>query len=208
MASVNMACYVPMAVSLREQQALVTRERILGAVADMLEDDAPEDLTVPAVAEVSGVSLRTIYRYYPTREALLEAAGRWIGDELLEHPYPRDLDDVADLYEVGARDFDERPGLVRALAFSQLGQDVRGYRRRERRDAIGQALRGELSGLGEPELRRAEAVLAYLHNMLAYTSLREESGMSGEEIGEAIGWAIRTLIADLRKRNRKPRRGK
>jgi AcrR family transcriptional regulator len=195
-------------VSLREQHALATRERILGAVADLLEQGDTDELTVPAVAETSGVSLRTIYRYYPTREELLEAAGRWIGDELLDHPYPRDLDEVADLYQEGARDFDERPGLVRALAVSQLGQHVRGYRRRERLEAIGRSLRTELTELSEAELQQAQAVLAYLHNMLAYTSLREENGLSGAEIGEAIGWAIRTLVADLRKRNRNSRRHK
>jgi AcrR family transcriptional regulator len=196
------------AISLRDQHAAVTRERILGAVADLLEHGSPEDVTVPGVAKASGVSLRTIYRYYSTREELLEAAGRWIGDELLKHPYPHDLDAVADLYEAGSRDFDERPGLVRALALSQLGRHVRGYRRRERLDAIREALRTELTDLGDEELRRAEAVLAYLHNMLAYTTLREENGLSGEEIGHAIGWAIRTLVQDLRKRNRDSRRAK
>lgn len=195
-------------LTLREQHALATRERILAAVADLLEIGAPEELTMPGVSEASGVSLRTIYRYYPTREELLEAAGRWIGDELLKHPYPRDLDEVADLFEIGASDFDERPGLVRAMAFSQLGQRVRGYRRRERLGAINRTLRTELTELGEAELRRAEAVLAYLHNMLAYTTLREENGLSGEEIGKAIGWAIRTLIADLRKKNRNTGRDK
>jgi AcrR family transcriptional regulator len=195
-------------ITLREQHAAATRERILEAVADLLEREPAEELTIPAVAEVSGVSLRTIYRYYPTRDALLEAAGRWIGDELLKHPYPRDLDEIADLYQDGARDFDARPGLVRALAFSQLGRRVRGYRRRERLDAIATILRRELTELSEPELRRAEGVLAYLHNMLAYTTLREESGLGGDEIGEAIGWAIRTLVADLRRRNRNARRRK
>lgn len=127
---------------------------------------------------------------------------------MLRHPYPRDLDEVATLYQQGARDFDERPGLVRALAFSQLGRRVRGYRRRERLEAIGRALRAELTELSEPDLRRAEAVLAYLHNMLAYTTLREENGLSGEQIGEAIGWAIRTLITDLRRQNRNVERQK
>jgi len=187
---------------------MATRERILAAVGDLLERGDAEEVTVPAVAETSGVSLRTIYRYYPTRDELLEAAGRWIGEELLKHPYPRDLDEVADLYQQGAADFDARPGLVRALAFSQLGREVRGYRRRERLEAIRRTLRAELTELSEPELVRAEAVLSYLHNMLAYTTLREENGLSGEEIGEAIGWAIRTLIADLRKRNRNQRREK
>ncbi len=193
--------HATMSVSLREQHASATRERILSAVAELLERGDAEELTMPGVAEASGVSLRTIYRYYPTREQLLEAAGRWIGDELFQHPYPRDLDEVADLYQAGCGDFDERPGLVRALAFSQLGQRARGYRRRERLEAIRRALRSELPQLPAPELRRAEAVMAYLHNMLAYTALREESGLSGEEIGEAVGWAIRTLVEDLRQRN-------
>jgi AcrR family transcriptional regulator len=193
-------------VSLREQYAAATRERILSAVADLVERGELEELTVPAVAEASGVSLRTIYRYYPTREDLMEAAGRWIGDELLKHPYPSDLDEVADLFEAGCRDFDERPGLARALALSQLGQRVRGYRRRERLEAIGRALREEVGGVDEQELRHAEAVLAYLHNIIAYTVLREECGMSGEEIGRAIAWAIRTLVEDLRRKDRRSRR--
>jgi AcrR family transcriptional regulator len=193
-------------MSLRDQHAAATRELILAAVADLLERDDAAELTMPAVAEASGISLRTIYRYYATREELMEAAARWIGDELLKHPYPRDLDEVADLFEVGCPDFDARPGLVRALALSQLGQHVRGYRRRERVEAIEHALREEIEGIDEEELRRAAAVLSYLHNILAYTTLREESGLSGEEIGAAIGWAIRTLIADLRKRSPAARR--
>lgn len=190
-------------VSLWDQHAAATRERILAAVADLLEEGELQELTVPAVAEASGVSLRTIYRYYPTREELLEAAGRWIGDELLQHPYPRDLDEVADLFQVGCREFDERPGLVRSMALSRLGQRVRSYRHRERLEAIRRALHEELGGLSEQELRRAEAVLGYLHNMLAYTTLREENELTGEEIGEAIAWAIQTLVEDLRKRNTK-----
>jgi AcrR family transcriptional regulator len=143
-----------------------------------------------------------VYRYYPTRDELLEAAGRWIGEELLHHRFPQDLDEVADLYQSGCREFDERPGLVRAMALSEIGLHARRSRRRERLQAIRQALRTELRDLPAEELRRAEAVLAYLHNMLAYTVLREETGLSGDEVGEAVGWAIRTLVEDLRKRNR------
>ena len=186
--------------TLREEHARTTRARILAAVADLIERGEPEELTVPDVAAASGVSLRTIYRYYPTREQLLEAAGRWIGDELLRHAYPRTLDEVAGLFESGCRDFGERPGLVRAMALSRLGRSVRAYRRRERLAAIGDALRTEVGGLSEEELRRAEAVLAYLHNMLAFTTLREESGLAPGEVGEAVGWAIRTLVDDLRRR--------
>ena len=185
--------------TLREQNAAATRERILSAVADLIEGGDVDELTVPEVAEASGISLRTIYRYYPTRDELLEAAGRWIGNELMRHPYPKTLDEVAETYRLGVGEFAERPGLVRALALSKLGRKVRGYRRRERLAAIRKALRAEIPGLTDQELRRAEAVLAYLHNMLAFTTMREENELSSDEIGDAVAWAIRTLVDDLRR---------
>ena len=188
--------------SLREQQAALARERILRGVAELLERDGSAELTMPQVAEVSGISLRTVYRYFPTREALLDAAGRWIGGELLKQGYPKTLDDVADSFERACGEFDEHPGLVRAMAMSEVGRAARSSRRRERLDAIRQLLQSEVGALPEQELRQAEAVLAYLHNMLAYTTLREEQHLAGTEIGDALGWAIRTLVADLRHRNR------
>jgi AcrR family transcriptional regulator len=157
---------------------------------------------VPEVAELSGVSLRTVYRYFPTRESLLDAAGRWIGGELLKQGYPTSLDDVADSFARACAEFDEHPGLVRAMALSRVGREARSARRRERLAALREALEQEVGGLSEQELRQAEAVLAYLHNMLAYTTLREEQELSGAEIGDALAWAIRTLVADLRRRQR------
>jgi TetR/AcrR family transcriptional regulator, cholesterol catabolism regulator len=88
----------------------------------LLERDGSAELTMPQVVELSGVSLRTVYRYYPTREALLAAAGRWVGGELLKQGYPKNLDDVADSFERACSEFDEHPGLVRAMALSQLGR--------------------------------------------------------------------------------------
>jgi AcrR family transcriptional regulator len=193
-------------VSLREQHAETARRRIVEAVAELLERDDADELTMPQVAELSGVSLRTVYRYYPTREKLLEAAGRWIGGELLRQGYPQSLDDVADSFVAACAEFDHRPGLVRAMALSELGREARSSRRSERLQAIRDALKEEVGELSERDLRHAEAVLAYLHNMLAYTALREEQDLSGEEIGAALGWAIRALVADLRRRQRQARR--
>jgi AcrR family transcriptional regulator len=175
-------------------------------VAQLIERRDADELTVPGVAEASGVSLRTIYRYYPTREALLEAAGRWIGDEILRSPYPRTLDEVASLYRERTRTFERHPGLVRAMALSEVGREVRAYRRAERLRAIGKALADEIPSLSKAERRRAEAVLAYLHNILAFTSMREESGLSGEEAGEAVAWAIETLVAELRRTHQPKKR--
>src|SRR5690349_19896978 len=118
--------------SLREQQAELARQRIFDAVIELLEHGGADELTMPQVAERSGVSLRTVYRYFPTREQLLAAAGGWIGSELLGQGYPQSLDDIADYFDPVCREFDRRPGLVRAMAVSQVGREARSERRRER----------------------------------------------------------------------------
>ena len=55
----------------------------------------------------------------------------------------------------------------------RIGRRVREARRSSRLEAIRAALEAEVGRLPEEELRRAEAVLGYLHNMLAYTTMRD-----------------------------------
>jgi hypothetical protein len=45
-----------------------------------------------------------------------------------------------------------------------------------------------------------EAVIAYLASIQAWITMQDEFGLSGEQIGEAVSWAITTLLADLQSR--------
>ncbi len=56
--------------TLREEQAKATRKRILEG---MLEGSRKKEITIPELARLTKVSVPTIYRYFPTREALLTA---------------------------------------------------------------------------------------------------------------------------------------
>src|SRR5437016_896045 len=56
---------------LREQQAAETRHAILKAVLTLFERDDDFDIAMPAVAKEAGVSLRTVYRHFPTKADLL-----------------------------------------------------------------------------------------------------------------------------------------
>lgn len=51
-----------------------TRKQILDAAAILLRADGPDKLTFDAVARRAQVSLRTLFRHFPNREALLDAA--------------------------------------------------------------------------------------------------------------------------------------
>lgn len=54
-----------------------TSERILAATLEVLARSGPRKLLLSEVAAVAGVSRPTLYRWFPSKEALLEAFGRY-----------------------------------------------------------------------------------------------------------------------------------
>ena len=171
-------------------------------VAELLEEGDPSGLAVPEVARRSGVSLRTVYRYFPTRDDLFAATGEWIADRFLERQLPDRLAEIPANYAENAARFDEHQALFRAMALTAAGRSVRSRRRQQRLDHLRRALREVTEGLPEAESRRAFAVFAYLNNMLAWVTMRDEAGLDGKEVGAAVGWAMNVLIDDLRRRQR------
>jgi AcrR family transcriptional regulator len=188
--------------SLRQRHADLTRELILRTVAEMLEEGTVSDLSVPDVARRSGVSLRTVYRHFPTREDLLGAAGEWIGVNILRAKIPDLIAEVPQVYAENAALWDEHPNLVDAMALTRGANSVRSIRRRERLEKLREALREVTDGLPEDEARQAFAVFAYLNSMLAWVTMREDAGLDGKQVGAAVAWAMRVLIDDLRRRQR------
>jgi len=54
-----------------QERAAATVAAILGAVERVLEKHGPAGLTTNRVAEIAGVSVGTLYQYYPNKEALV-----------------------------------------------------------------------------------------------------------------------------------------
>ncbi len=61
----------------RDRQKALTRDQILQAVGRRLESSPMDDLSFADVARDAGVGERTVYRHFPTREALLGAIFDW-----------------------------------------------------------------------------------------------------------------------------------
>ena len=74
--------------NLRERQREETREQILRAVGHQLETRSLEDLSFAEIASEAGVGERTVYRHFPTKEALLGAFWAWMQTEAFGRPAP------------------------------------------------------------------------------------------------------------------------
>lgn len=194
-----------MKTPLRQRQLSQTKELILQAAAAVLRADGFQAFAIDRVAEEAGVSARTIYRHFDDRDQLLQAAGDVI-DASTPYTLPETADEIAVGFEKLFRHFDtESRDEQRGLLAARITGTMLWEGRARRVEAVGNALNDVTDLLSPAEARRAKAVVAYLANSLAWLSLYDESGLDGRESGAAIGWAIQTLVDDLRKRNRKAR---
>ena len=74
--------------SLRDRQKAETHDQILGAVGRKLEGGNLEELSFAEIAAEAGVGERTVYRHFPTREALMGAFWAWLQTQAVIPPRP------------------------------------------------------------------------------------------------------------------------
>jgi AcrR family transcriptional regulator len=191
------------ASSLRERQAEQIRTTILEAVIRELETRPVDDLSMGDVAEAAGISLRTLYRYFPDRPSLLGEAGQHVVDSLNLPIEVHGPDAISSSFLDAARRFSTRPQLARALVQTAAGRAARSSARSQRSEAVGEALRSLTDGLDPRTARRAAAVISHLCSLQSWVSIANDTGLDDEEAQAAVAWAIDTLVAALES-NRPP----
>jgi AcrR family transcriptional regulator len=188
---------------LRQRQAQQVRMALLEAAIRRLEGSG--DVSMAEVAEAAGVSLRTLYRYFPDRASLLGAAGDHLYRSLGVPFEITGPEDIAASFREAARRLGTRPRLTRALVRSESGELSRSDARRQRLEAIRGALEPLTRDLDPRTARRASAVIAHLCSAASWTSIADECGLGDPDAQETVGWAIDTLVATLRKEARRSR---
>ncbi|HVW81925.1 MAG TPA: TetR/AcrR family transcriptional regulator [Mycobacteriales bacterium] len=192
--------------TLRERQAEQVRAAVLDAVVTALETKALDDISMADVAAAAGISLRTLYRYFPDRPSLLEAAGEHLYDVL---GVPFEISKPADVsrsfLEAAAR-LGSRPALTRALVQSTAGRTARSASRSRRLAAIEAVLDPVTTGLDGDRARGAVAVIGYLCSAAAWVGVADDSGLDDEAAQRAVAWAIDALLSTLQSEARTARR--
>jgi AcrR family transcriptional regulator len=192
------------ATSLREQQAELTRELILKALVELLQTSDAEEISVQDVARYAGVSLRTVYRYFSTRDELLVAGANWIFGMLGDVAAGQTIDDLPETVRINFRLWEEHPELARALVVSRAGRNVRQHIRERRLSAMERAVAEAAPDLSKREQREAATVLGFLQSGTTWVTMHEV-GLDDDETAEAVEWALRTLVNDIGRRNKAAR---
>lgn len=186
--------------SLRERQAEEIRHRLRMAFIGLVVERGPNGFPLAEVASTAGVSERTLYRYYPNREALIEGVvtediprfdeevGRRVGDR-------DDLDNpelVADNFTV----FAEHAELIAAARMLRTaGLDSAASARRT--DAARAALEPHVSA---EALDQMVGLVRTLMSSDAWMRMSEpDVALDPRTAGHAVQWAIQVLLREATK---------
>ncbi len=180
---------------LRAEQAEQTRARIVQAAVDLLAEGDAGDLSMSDVAERAGVSVRTVYRSFATKDELLDGVIDWINDHIDKVAGPRP--ETREAYEattarVTGALFEIEP-LYRALFATRAGRESHRRTAPMRQDNMRHAYAKDVADLDDAQVRRLLAVMHLVASSNGALFMKDYWDLSPEDVGQAMQWAIRVL---------------
>lgn len=184
---------------LRRAQMELTQDKIQRAAAALLDESGAADaITFKAVAERAGVTEMTVYRHFPTRDALLQGLWSHLNDQMApDLGMPESVAALFGQHEKLFSGFDRiAPQIVASISTPQ-GREMRAALNPQRRKAFLAIVEEVAPNLGAPHKTEVAAVLQLLHSAYAWDSLREQWGLEGRAAGKATKWALEVLLQQL-----------
>ena len=179
---------------LREQQAAATHDRILdGLIAAMAEGLA--EVSMPMVARQAGVSVATVYRHFPSKQALFDAMpayfARRTGTEQFE--VPTSMVEFERLMLRAFESTDRMDATLRAAIDSPLGDEARRAQMPSRLRFIEACVSSLAPSLEEPVRGRLVRLLLVLTSSGAQRMF-SAAGLDARASADEVMWVLRLVI--------------
>jgi AcrR family transcriptional regulator len=190
-----------------------TRKAIVEAAVDLFIERQSEGFSVQEVADRAGLTHRTVYRYFPSRQELLNATAERLAPALMDERFGEVstveewIDALGPHFAHTEANFELVRRVVAALFTSEdlrlFGQDLR-----ERDSHRWEVFRRQFAHLPDGDARRTFATLRHLTSSTSYVLYRLRFGLSPAEASEAIQNAASQIVEQAARRDRaaRPRR--
>src|SRR5687767_13000542 len=174
-----------------------TRRAILEAMVDVITEADGIGFSVQAVADRAGVTHRTIYNHFPTRQALCDAFSDYVDEVLLGSRAPEptwSLRSIPQLVENLYQTLALHDRHARAYVMLMIGnrRPMSAWRRRSL--MAEKLIAREQSDQIPLTPRQVTAVIRMFVSTLGWHLLTEQCGLSTGEAAAASAWATRTLL--------------
>jgi len=181
-------------ISLRERQKAGTRALILKTVERSLNDHSLGELSLATVAREAGITERTVYRHFATREQLLEATWDAVNAAIGVKLFPSTAQELIDRPKTLFPAFARRGEVIRAMLASPQGRELRLRANKERQAAIRAVVKSVRPNLREPALTRLCAAVQALGSASGWATMVDYWGLDSVQAGRAASEAIAALL--------------
>ena len=187
-------------MNLREKQQEDTRKAILDALGGQIAESGAMGFSIQDVADRAGVTHRTVYNYFPTREALNDAFALHVEEEELAATFGVRPDEgvrLAQLPSVAATYFRmiaDKAVHVRAYVMLMIASRSPAQLTRERTKQFEQLMEDEAGPLPEGAARLATAAVRQFVSSVGWHVLIEHQGLSNEDAARTAEWATKALL--------------
>ena len=183
------------ASAVREDHRAVTRRRIVDAVSALIAEEHPAAISVPAVARRAEVAVATVYRYFPTKEALLDAAAYApVSPDAAN--LPTSFDELEPSLRAAWRELAAQLPLVRGQFASPVGRELHRRRWHAKHDAMASALCEQGLDPEAPHGRRLLGIADVLTSSTALLELHDKAGIPVDDAAEWCAWAVAVLVEE------------
>jgi len=188
---------VPDPVSLADRRSGFTRQLILDTAVQLLEENSVMLLTVRAIAHASGMSERTVFRHFDTRDALLDAVAAETRRRLALPDPPSTLAELRAAPRALYGAFEARSRLARAALHSELFDRMRLTQAHERWDAVRRLVDAHAPRRSARERRIAAANIRYYLSATSWNYYRAYFGFTLDDTIACAETAIRQSLAGI-----------
>jgi AcrR family transcriptional regulator len=185
---------------LRARNRAATAERILDAVHQVLSEEHPATLSMPQVADRAGVGLRTLYRYFPTKESLVDAASNTFAVEpAAAVGGAPSIDNLEEYLRVAWKGFSGSLPAVRAQHMTPAGRELRERRLPRTRAHIRSSLTEQGLDPHDDDLDGLVDIIVTLTSSSSYLELVDRLGHDESDAARLAVWATEAVIDRARR---------
>jgi AcrR family transcriptional regulator len=177
--------------SLRQAQRAVTEQRIIEALAALIDEEHPLEISMAAVAQRAGVSEPTLYRHFPTKRDLFAALAGYQFRTVAAGITPASADELADAVRTV---FERSAAMENVVRWTLAATDPERVPRpnvQARLDVLRNAL-GDLAD-NEDDAQFLLCTVLLLTSPMAWLYWKDYLGLDPAEAAQIAGWAIKTL---------------
>ncbi len=164
---------------------------------DLLVERRGGEVQMEEIALRSGITQRTIFRFFKDKKTLHESMDAYLLRYIQASAEQMQTLDFVGFGKNAFALFDQHESLTMAYLLSPFGQEARVLFRKKLTQAMIDKIIQEKKLVLKPESMKRLALVTSLVNAKIWYDIRNDFGFSGNDMGEAVTWALRTLIDHL-----------